>query len=272
MLLSSVIIVLREVLEAAMLLCILLAMSRFMKLRMRWFYISLAAGVAGAVAYGNHLAAISDLFDGAGQELLDAGLQIAIYLLLLAILPLMIINHHRGSYRPALLQCAMLAAVALAVLREGAEIYVYLSAFRYQPQLFSGVLTGALLGVGIGFSIGALCYYLLLGLPRRYTLLATCVLLTLVGAGMCAQAAQMLIQVDWLPAQAPLWDTSALLPEESLPGQLLYALLSYEASPTPIEVAFYSVSLALMVLLLGITHYACRPSCEELSRARAKQA
>ncbi|WP_346837675.1 FTR1 family protein [Microbulbifer sp. SAOS-129_SWC] len=270
MLLSSVIIILREVLEAAMLLCILLAMSRFMDMRARWFYASLAAGVVGAVAYGHNLGLISNAFDGAGQELSDAALQLAIYLLLLLLVPLMVINHYRGSYRLPLLQCAMLLAVALAVLREGSEIYVYLSAFRYQSQLFSGVITGALLGVGIGFSIGALCYYLLLGLPRRYTLLAACILLTLVGAGMCAQAARMLIQVDWLPSQPPLWDTSALLPEESLPGQLLYALISYEASPTPIEVAIYAVSMALMVLLIGLTFYACRSDrADRVPAARA---
>lgn len=270
MLLTSVIIILREVLEAALLLSILLAMGRFSGLRTRWFYLSLVVGVAGAILYGNNLAGISNAFDGAGQELLDAGLQIAIYLLLLLIAALMVINHYRAPYRLMLLQGAMLLAVAFAVLREGSEIYVYLSAFRYQPEIFSSVLAGALLGAGIGFSVGALFYYLMLGLPRRYTLLVASVLLTLVGAGMTAQAAQLLIQVDWLPAQAPLWDTSALLPEESLPGQLLYALVSYEASPTPIEVAIYSISALLMVLLLGITHYVYRPSRTELPATRAQ--
>lgn len=255
MLLTSVIIILREVLEAALLLSVLLAMSRFMALRTRWFFLSMVAGILGSVLYGGNLAAISNTFDGAGQELLNASLQIAIYLLLLLIATLMVINYHRSGTREVLLQFAMLLAVPLAVLREGSEIYIYLSAFRYQPELFTGVLTGALIGAGIGFSIGALFYYLLLGLPRRYTLLVACTLLTLVAGGMCLQAAQLLIQVDWLPAQATLWDTSGLLSEESLLGQLLYALIGYEASPTPIEVVIYGISVALMILLLGFTHY-----------------
>ena len=269
MLLTSVVIVLREVLEAALLLSILLATSRFMQLRTRWFYLSLVFGVVGAVLYGNNLTAISNAFDGTGQELLDAFLQFAIYLLLLLIVPLMVINHHRGAYHCNLLQGAMLVAVAFAVLREGSEVYVYLSAFHTQPDLYSSVMTGALLGAGIGFSIGALFYYLLLGLSRHYTLLLATVLLTLVGAGMCAQAAQMLIQADWLPAQAPLWDTSALLPEGSLPGQLLYALVSYEATPTPVEVIVYSVSISLMILLLGFTHYVSRSYRQDLPTTRA---
>lgn len=270
MLLNSVIIILREVLEAALLLSVLLAMSRFMELRTRWFYGSLAVGILGSVLYGNNLATISNAFDGTGQELLNAGLQIVIYLLLLVIAALMVANHYLSAYRLPQLQCAMLLAVALAVLREGSEIYVYLSAFRYQPEAFPGVMTGALLGTGIGFSVGALTYYLLLGLPRRYTLVVSCVLLTLVAAGMTSQATQLLIQADWLPAQAPLWDTSELLPEGSLAGQLLYALVSYEASPTPIEVVIYCVSVTLMVLLLGCIHYVNRTHRTEAPAVRAQ--
>ncbi|WP_323847430.1 FTR1 family protein [Microbulbifer magnicolonia] len=256
MLLTSVIIILREVLEAALLLSILLAMSRFLNLRVRWFWASLAMGVAGSILYGANLVAISNAFDGVGQELLNAGLQIAIYLLLLLIAALLIANRRRGAYKVPLLQGAMLLAVALAVLREGSEIYIYLMAFRHQPDLLPGVMAGALLGAGIGFSVGALFYYLLRGLPQQYTLLTACVLLTLVAGGMTLQAAQLLIQADWLPAQPPLWDSSVLVAEHSVVGQLLYALVGYEATPTLVEFLVYIASVSVMVLLLGWMRYA----------------
>lgn len=258
MLLTSVIIILREVLEAALLLSILLAMSRFLDLRVRWFCASLVMGVAGAAIYGSNLAAISNAFDGVGQELLNAGLQLAIYLLLLLIAALLIANRRRGAYKVPLLQGAMLLAVALAVLREGSEIFIYLTAFQYQPDVLPGVLAGALLGAGIGFSIGALFYYLLRGLPQHYTLVAACVLLTLVAGGMCLQAAQLLIQADWLPAQSPLWDSSVLVAEGSVVGQLLYALVGYEATPTLVEVIIYIASVSVMVLLLCWMRYVFR--------------
>lgn len=258
MLLTSVIIILREVLEAALLLSILLAMTRFLQLRFGWFYIALAAGIAGSVLYGTQLAAISNALDGVGQELLNAALQITVYGLLVAIAAMMIAHHYREERSATPLSAAMAAAVAVAVTREGSEIFIYLSAFRYQPDAFSSVLRGGLLGAGIGFSIGALFYYLLLSFPRRRTLLAACVLLTLVGGAMCAQAARELIQADWLPAQAPLWDTSKLVAEESVPGQLLYALVGYEATPSPLEVFIYIGSMLLMAVLLLLTGFVHR--------------
>ena len=260
MLLTSVIIIFREVLEAGLVFSILLAMSRFLGLSTRWFLLALALGGIGSIVYGNNLAAISNGFDGAGQELLNAGLHFGIYLLLLGATTLMVINYYRPGYRLSLLKWLMLLAVSCSVLREGAEIYIYLYTFHAQQELFSSVLKGALIGAGIGFSIGALLYYLLLGLPKRYILLVTCLLLIVVAGGMCSQAAQLLIQVDWLPAQAPLWDSSGFLPEHSLVGQLLFALVSYEASPTPIEVLVYTTSMAVMALVLGVTHSVCRTS------------
>jgi high-affinity iron transporter len=253
MLLTSVIIILREVLEAALLISILLAMTRFQQLPFRWFYLSLAAGIAGSILYGTQLAAISNAFDGVGQELLNAALQIAIYLLLIGIAALLIVRHYSRARFDFALLVAMTAAVALAVLREGSEIFIYLSAFRQQPDAFVGVINGALIGAGIGFSIGALFYYLLLSLPRRRTLLAACALLTLVAGAMCSQAARELIQADWLPAQAPLWNTSALVAEDSIAGQLLYALIGYEATPSPLEVFIYIASISLMALLQLLT-------------------
>ena len=91
-----------------------------------------------------------------------------------------------------------------------------------------------------------LFYYLLLALPARRTLLISLILLSLTAAGMCAQATKLLIQADWISVAGPLWNTSGILPEESLAGQLLYALIGYEASPSAAEVAIYAGSLAIM--------------------------
>lgn len=255
MLLTSVILILREILEAALPLSILLAMTRFLQLRFLWFSIALAAGLAGAALYGTQLAAISSAFDGVGQELLNAALQILLYGLLIPIAALMIAHHCRDGVSATPLYAAMAVAVVAAVTREGSEIFIYLSAFRYQPEVFSSVLKGGLLGAGIGFSIGALFYYLLLGLPRRGILPAACVLLTLVAGAMCAQATRELIQADWLPARAALWDTSMLVAEGSIPGQLLYALVGYEATPSPLEVFVYIGGMLLMAALLLLTWF-----------------
>ncbi|QIL90208.1 hypothetical protein GNX18_10915 [Microbulbifer sp. SH-1] len=252
MLLTSVILVLREVLEAALLLSILLAMSHYLELKTRWIFMALAGGILGSMVYGAGIGIVSDAFDGMGQELLNAAMQFAIYGLLLLVGILLILNRRGERRYLPLLQWSMVLAVTLATLREGSEVYVYLMAFRHQADLLQSVLLGAFIGGGIGFSIGALFYYLLVGLPRKRRLIVALTLLALVAAGLCLQATQLLEQADWLPAQSPLWDSSAVLSENSVLGQLFYALLGYEATPTRNVVTAYLCGLLLMTALLSV--------------------
>ncbi|WP_237057128.1 FTR1 family iron permease [Microbulbifer sediminum] len=258
MLLNTVIIILREVLEAALLISILLAMSRLLRLTPHWVSVSVIVGAAGAVFVGTQLGDISQLLDGVGQEVFDASLQLLICTLMLWIAVLLTRSFYLGAGSGRGLPQLMAVTVALAIIREGSEIYLYLSAFVVQADLLPGVLTGTLLGAGIGFSVGALFYYLLLGLPCRYTLGVACGLLALVAAGMSLQATQLLIQADWLPAQAPLWNSGDVLPEASVAGQLLYALLGYEASPSPVEVTVYLLSVLLMLGVLFLARQRAR--------------
>jgi len=74
-------------------------------------------------------------------------------------------------------------------------------------------------------------------------------LLSLVAAGMLSQAVLLLIQADWLPSQLPLWDTSEWLSENSVTGQLLYALIGYEATPTALQAFFYFGGLLLFLVV-----------------------
>jgi high-affinity iron transporter len=68
MLLTSVIIVLREVLEASLLVSILLALSGVLGISRRWIGWSLGIGLAGAFAYSLGMAVITDWFDGVGRK------------------------------------------------------------------------------------------------------------------------------------------------------------------------------------------------------------
>ena len=87
MLLNSVVIVLREALEAALMISILLALSRILDIRVRWVAVAIVLGVLSAALYGASLSAISDLFDGVGQEIANATLQFLVFPLLVYCLP-----------------------------------------------------------------------------------------------------------------------------------------------------------------------------------------
>ena len=244
-LIEAVLVVLREVLEFALLVGILLAAGAQCRARGRWLPAALLAGGVGAWGCMRCMGVISAWFDGVGYELVNAGLQMLVYGLLLGVIGVRV---GRAARSGIVFTWLAAFATASAVTREGAEILLYLSAFQGRPQAVPDLLLGAALGVGVGFSAGALLYYLLRGLPQRLAEPATVLLLALVGAGMWSQASALLVQADWLPSQAPLWDTSAALPENSLPGQLLYALLGYEATPGPWQVGLSAGALGLALL------------------------
>ena len=247
MLLNSVVIVLREVLEAALLMSVFLASASLLNVKNRWVAIALASGLLGAALYGYALAPVSELFDGVGQEICNAFLQFLAFACLVAVafqIPRRIANP--GSAQTMIL-ILMVLTTALAITREGAEIIVYVSGFIGMSNFFSAVAIGSVVGACIGFSVGVLIYYLLRALPPRHTLPTILVLLMLISAGMASQATRLLIQADWLSAAGSVWDTSALLSEQSLTGQLLYALVGYEASPSSIEVLVYLGSIALVM-------------------------
>jgi high-affinity iron transporter len=85
----------------------------------------------------------------------------------------------------------------------------------------------------------------------RWFFTATSFLVLLLAAGMASQAAHFLIQADLLPSlAAPLWDTSAVLPESGLLGMLLHSLIGYDSRPAGMQIIFYLI--ALFAIFIGM--------------------
>lgn len=157
--------------------------------------------------------------------------------------------------RHRILKIIMAGIVALAVTREGFEVLIYISGFTQNlPQLVT-VLVGATIGASIGVSVGVLIYYSLYYLRYPWAQFIGMGLLILVAAGLASQAALLLIQADWLPSQLPLWDTSAVIAEDSVSGQLLYAMIGYEATPSAIQAGFYIGGGLLLLAISSIARY-----------------
>jgi high-affinity iron transporter len=250
MLLTSVIIVLREFLEAALIVSVLLALGEGMSMGRRWVGWGIATGLLGALIYAGNTATVSDWLEGVGQEVLNALLQIAIYVCLALIALLFSRSRNRAASNGRRMMLLMTATVGLAIAREGSEVLVYLLGFIHEWELFKPILLGGMVGAGIGTSVGALAYYLLINTSRKWSPYIITGVIIFVAAGMASQAASLLIQADWLPSQLPLWDTSGWIAESSVIGQLLYALMGYEATPTPIQVAAHFGGLLLPVFLI----------------------
>ncbi|MFW5451786.1 MAG: FTR1 family protein [Methylophagaceae bacterium] len=248
MLINSVIIILREVLEAALIISVLLALSQKFQLPRSWVITALLIGLVGAYVYATNIESVSMALEGVGQEMTNASLHLLIYsFIVLLVITLKNAPHSR------LILLSMTSCVAMATIREGSEIIIYISGFMSMPELFMPVIIGAIVGTGIGVSIGVFFYYLIANMAFNKGVMLGLFLLILIAGGMILQATQLLIQADYIVSQQPLWDSSSLINERSLIGQLLYALIGYEATPSPIQVICYFTSVTVITFMTVIT-------------------
>lgn len=258
---GAAIIVLRESLEAALLIGIVAAATRAIPGRNRWLAIGIGAGLIGSLLVAGLTEQIAELADGAGQELFNAGvLTIAVFMLgwhniWMASHADEMVREARGvaqSVREGERDLSAIAIViAMAVLREGSETVLFLYGLASGGSDNSTIAMGGLLGLAAGVSAGLAIYAGLLRIPLRWFFSVTAGLILLVAAGMAGQVARFLIQADLLPPlHSPLWDTSSLLPIDSTLGAVLHMLIGYEAQPTGMQFAFYATTLS--VILVGM--------------------
>lgn len=255
--LGSAVIVFRETLEAALVVTIVLAATRGLPGRLRWIGGGIAAGLAGAVFIAGAAETIAAAFEGIGQELFNAGVLLAA-VAMLGWHHLWMAEHGRTlaaelralseSVRAGARTLGVLAvAVALAILREGAETVLFLQGLAATAPA-RDVVAGLALGAGGGALVGALLYFGLVRIPVRHFFRVTGWLVVVLAAGLAAQAARFLEQANLLPALVPeVWDSSSLLNETSLPGQLLHVLVGYTARPSGMQLAFYALTIAALL-------------------------
>jgi high-affinity iron transporter len=259
---ATAVIVFREVLEAALLVGIVAASTRAVPGRTRWIMGGVAAGLAGAMAVALGTERIAELASGIGQEIFNATI-LGIAVVMLAWHNLWMSRHGAalaadarsvgGDIRDGRRECSvLLVVVGLAVLREGSETVLFLYGIAASDGGASWtMLAGGLAGIAAGVAVGYLLYAGLLRIPLRWFFTATGVLVLFLAAGMASQAARFLIQADLLPSLAtPLWDTSALLPQESVAGTLLHSLVGYDAQPAGMQIVFYV--LVLVAIAIGM--------------------
>jgi high-affinity iron transporter len=249
MLLETVIIVLREVLEAALIISILLTSNLLFNETQRWIIASIAGGILLSLLQAWKLGWISERFDGRGQEFAFVALLLTISACLLWRIADLIMRPAR-AIPPRLYALPLGISVAFAISREGAEIFIYGYAYTARAGSAFNVVLGSMIGAGIGISVGVLFYYLLTSLKRRWLTSVLVAMLTLVTAGMAVQAVMNLMQAGVMESQMPLWDSSAQIAEASMTGQLLYALIGYEATPTPSQVVAYASVIVLVLALV----------------------
>jgi high-affinity iron transporter len=269
--LGAAVIVFREVVEAGLIIGIVLAATRALPHRGRWVTLGVAVGIAGAGVVALFAEAISNAFSGSGQELLNASVLGAAVLMLMwhsawmarhgremAVEMVAVGKSVSAGARP---MTALAVVVGLAVLREGAEIVLFLYGIVATGTSGSGLLFGGGVGIAAGAVLTALTYYGLLTIPTRHVFTVTSVLIALLAAGMAAQAVQFLDAAGVIDVLSNrLWDSSGILPQDSLLGRLLHTLIGYTDRPTELQLIAYLATLAAIAAMTWIVTPPRRPA------------
>lgn len=262
--LASLLIVFREVIEAGLIVGIVLAATKGVPLRARWVAIGVGAGLLGACLVAAFAGEIASLFEGTGAELFNAAI------LLLAVCMLTWHNVWMAGHGRAIAAnirrvgaqvatgertlSALAVVVGIAVLREGSEVVLFLYGIASQGgSSLPAMLGGGALGLAAGAALSAVIYFGLLAIPVHRLFAVTSGLITLLAAGMAAQAILFIQQGGYLEFfTSTLWDTSWLLPQDSLPGRLLHTLIGYSDAPNGAQLVFYAATIVAIMGLMRL--------------------
>lgn len=262
--LAALIIVFREVFEAGLIVGIIMAVTAGVPGRGYWVAGGIAAGVLGAAVVAVFTGGLSELFNGSGQELFNAGI-LGFAVLMLGWHNVWMSRHGRelaaemraageavAAGSKSLL--ALAVVVAIAVLREGAEVVLFLYGIA-ASQGGAGweMVSGGLIGLLLGSLVCLLTYMGLIIIPTRYLFGVTTALITLLAAGMAAQAIAFLEQANIVTAlDETVWDTSWLLSDSSFAGRALHTLIGYVDQPTAMQLLVYAATLVAIFVLMKV--------------------
>jgi high-affinity iron transporter len=263
--LAALIIVFREVFEAGLIIGIVLAVTGSVPHRNRWIGGGVLAGMVGACVVAAFTGALSQLFAGMGQELFNAAI-LGIAVMMLTWHNVWMAQHGKemaGDMRAvgqavadgtkSLL--ALAVVVGVAVLREGSEVALFL----YGVAASDGgsalsLVIGGIIGLALGAAVCLLTYFGLMRIPPRALFATTTVLITLLAAGMAAQAVAFLERANWLtPLDTVAWDSAWLLSESSIAGRTMHTLVGYTDQPTEMQLLVYVAVLVVTVMLMRLT-------------------
>ena len=278
--LATMLIVFREVIEAALVVGIVLAAAKGIEGRNRWVALGIGGGIVGAMLVAMFADVIAAAGAGMGQELLNAAILFAA-VAMLGWHTVWMSHHGRQlastigdtgeAVRSGVKPIYMLAGiVGVAVVREGAETVLFLYGIFAAGGTGAGaMLEGGVLGLIGGVAFGAALYFGLLRIPVRHLFRVTSWMILLLAAGMAAQGARFLVQADWLPSLGQsIWDSSAILSEGSVLGRILHTLVGYVARPSGIQLLFYA---ATVLVVGGLTRaMAPRTTVKTAAKATAK--
>jgi high-affinity iron transporter len=273
--LSALVIAMREGIEMALVVGILLAYLSRVGARSahRWVWLGVVSAVLVSLGALALLNALDAELEGRNEQLFEGTTMVlaAIFLTWMIFWMMRNSRHLKGELQRSVqgvldrggMAWGIFLLAFFAVVREGVELALLLFAAPGE-----GKLLGSVAGLAVAVGVGVLIYAFGRRIDLRTFFKVTTIILVLFAAGLVAHAAHEFAEAGLLAAvEGPiLWSTRSLLPDDEGLGAILRALVGYQDEPTVIEVVAY---LGYFVIVWGLsrTRMATAPITANASRA-----
>lgn len=270
--LAALLITLREGLEAALIVGVVLGVLR--QLGMPKYKRSVWSGVVAAlvvsIVAAMVLSAIGIAFEGRGEEIFEG---IAMVLAAVVLTWMIFWMQRQGREVQDDLESdvrrasatgnrwALFSLAFVAVVREGIETVLFLTATAFSTSPVQTLVGGAL-GLVIAITLGWMLFAMGRQLNVKAFFRATGVLLLLFAAGLLAYGVHELQEAALLPVFIEhVWDINPILNDKGTVGLFLSALFGYNGNPSLLEVVAYVLYLVVVGML------SLRPKGQKVSPA-----
>ncbi|MCX7191144.1 MAG: FTR1 family protein [Candidatus Methylopumilus sp.] len=262
---GTAVIVLREVLEAALIIGILTATTRDVIGRTKWIGAGILVGLLGSFLLALITSDIAKLAGGFGQEIFSIS-ALTLAVVMLAWHNIWMAQHGKALANQAKktgqdiaegrLACsALFTLIAIAVLREGSETVLFLYGLVNSHDANThNMLIGGLIGLTSGVLFGYILFFGLLKIPVQWFFKITSTFITFLAAAMASEIAKLLTQADLVTVYTtPLWESIQLIDMSSVVGIFLHVLIGYEPQPSALQLIFYIGTILVIGLGMKLT-------------------
>ncbi|MCC7165625.1 MAG: FTR1 family protein [Anaerolineae bacterium] len=145
---------------------------------------------------------------------------------------------------------AIFGLAFFAVFREGIETALFLSASAFANDAAATLIGGAF-GLALAIMAGYAIYVLALRLNLRLFFDVTSLLLLVFAAGLFAHAVHEFQEIGWLSIYTKqAWNTANVMPNSSVIGSILRALIGYNDAPSILEVVGYLIYWGVILVAI----------------------
>ncbi|PCH95301.1 MAG: hypothetical protein COB83_09170 [Gammaproteobacteria bacterium] len=216
----------------------------------KWLYQAIIFALVMIFILTKNMAVITQKFSGMGAEVIFSVAELVVYLCCTVIFIVDMKNSNNNWPNNQRLKEKLALVILFMVLSlNGTHFNIYLNGFWAQTEQLESLVIGMILGAGICISIAILLYFTLQYCDENICVNTSRYILLFFAVGQLIQATSLLEQVDLLPNGQIVWNSQQLLSENSELGYLLTALFGYEATPSTMQLALYSIALLIPIII-----------------------